>query len=339
MKTLNLDFVEQKPYAVFFNTDTTYLNLEQLKKVNTVTFNKGQEQALKLNQRINDLADINYCFRSINELLAIDGKLEGTFIDFNGVTDVKQYQIPGLNLLIRYNRFLIKRYGLNNSILNATYKNLNLKRNKHLTKSEVLGRLVYCGFSIEKVTEKNGFISFIVSKKSSPLPEQKVSEGFFYAMPRVGKNGKIIHVYKIRTMHPYSEFLQAYLKKENGYSHTGKIKNDYRVTKLGNFYRKYWIDELPQLLNVFKGEMKLVGFRPVSKTYFEDLPTEIQQLRMSQKPGCIPPYVALNKKSSVEGVLESEKHYFDYQSKHRFTDIVFFFYAIYNILIKGKRSA
>lgn len=339
MKTLNLDFVDKLPYALISRGNKT---LHALKTQTTLADDvavKGIETSIRLDRKINDIADINSCFRTINELLALNGKLEGTFVDSSSPASIRTLQLPFLNLIIRFNKYIVDRLGLQNSYLNATLSSFSLKKNKNISKAEVLGRLIYCGFSINKISEKNGNVRFLAIKKSMPLPEQKVSDKLLYAMPRIGKNGKIIRVYKIRTMYPYSEFLQAYLKTENGYNQSGKINNDFRVTKWGKLLRKYWIDELPQLINVLKGEMKLVGFRPVSKTYFDDLPAEIKELRLNSKPGCIPPYVAMNKKPSVEGVLEAEKDYFDYCSKHRFTDIVFLSFAIYNILIKGKRSA
>ena len=67
------------------------------------------------------------------------------------------------------------------------------------------------------------------------------------------------------------------------------------ATSWGKFLRKYWIDEFPQLFNVIKGDMKLVGLRPVSETYFNELNEEFRKLRLTLKPGCIPPYVALNR--------------------------------------------
>jgi lipopolysaccharide/colanic/teichoic acid biosynthesis glycosyltransferase len=141
-------------------------------------------------------------------------------------------------------------------------------------------------------------------------------------------------------MHPYSEYLQDYILKLNGYAETGKPANDFRLVPWGKFLRRYWFDELPQLINLFKGELKLVGARPVSLRYFQDIPKEIQKLRIAQKPGCIPPYVSLNSKGSVKCVLQAEKEYLEEKRKNPyFTDTKYFFKALYNILFKGKRSA
>jgi lipopolysaccharide/colanic/teichoic acid biosynthesis glycosyltransferase len=159
-------------------------------------------------------------------------------------------------------------------------------------------------------------------------------------MPRMGKNGKIIGVYKFRTMHPYAEFLHDYILKTNGYSISGKPANDFRLTPWGKFLRRYWLDELPQLINVVKGELKLVGVRPISTRYFQDIPKDLQILRIKHKPGCIPPYIAFNKASSVNSVLAAEKEYLIRKEQNPyFTDILCFFSAIWNIVINKKRSA
>ncbi|MCF6224519.1 MAG: sugar transferase [Flavobacteriaceae bacterium] len=159
-------------------------------------------------------------------------------------------------------------------------------------------------------------------------------------MPRLGENGRIIKVYKLRTMHPYSEYLQDYVLKANGYAETGKPAEDFRIPTWGKFMRKCWLDELPQLINVLKGDMKLVGIRPVSERYFQDIPKEMQKLRLTQKPGCIPPYVALNRKGNVMSVLQAEKDYLEEKINNPyFTDAKYFFTAIFNIIFRHKRSA
>jgi len=102
------------------------------------------------------------------------------------------------------------------------------------------------------------------------------SYGPIYRMPRIGKNGKIIKVFKFRTMHPYAEYLQDYVLGINGYATSGKPANDFRLTPWGKVMRKYWLDELPQLLNVLLGQLKIVGVRPVSQRYFDDIPKDLQ---------------------------------------------------------------
>jgi lipopolysaccharide/colanic/teichoic acid biosynthesis glycosyltransferase len=164
--------------------------------------------------------------------------------------------------------------------------------------------------------------------------------GVFYRQQRVGRFGKEFRIYKFRTMHPYSEYLHDYVLRNNGYAQSGKPADDFRITPWGKFLRKYWLDELPQLVNVLRGEMKIVGTRPVSARYFQDIPEDLQKLRNTQKPGCIPPYVALNMKSDVESVQQSERIYLIEKLQRPYsTDTRYFFRAIYNILIRRKRSA
>jgi lipopolysaccharide/colanic/teichoic acid biosynthesis glycosyltransferase len=94
---------------------------------------------------------------------------------------------------------------------------------------------------------------------------------------RVGKDGKIFKMYKFRSMIENAEKLAHKLKNKN--EMTGpmfKIKDDPRITRIGKFIRKTSIDELPQLINVLKGEMSLVGPRP-------NLPKEVEKLNAYQR--------------------------------------------------------
>lgn len=85
----------------------------------------------------------------------------------------------------------------------------------------------------------------------------------FYISDRIGRKGRVFHLWKFRTMVPNAEKLKASLISEN--ERDGilfKIKNDPRITPLGRFLRKYSLDELPQIFNVLLGDMSLVGPRP-----------------------------------------------------------------------------
>ncbi len=208
-----------------------------------------------------------------------------------------------------------------------------------LSKAEGLGRIVFSGFDIERVESSVSYSYVLASPSDKNYSSKKPSFGPIYGMPRIGKNGKIITVFKIRTMHPYSEFLHEYILKHNGYGEKGKPKNDFRVTSWGRVLRKYWIDEIPQLFNVLKGELKLVGLRPVSEVYFNDLHEDYKDMRISYKPGCIPPYVALNKKSSKEEVIKAEYEYIKMKKSNPYTtDFILFFRALTNIIAFNKRG-
>ena len=201
--------------------------------------------------------------------------------------------------------------------------------------------MISSGFEIVKIKEIGKLTYFVTEKIKQPVYDLNPSYGPLFKMPRVGKNGKIIKVYKLRTMHPYSEYLQEYMVKTCGYDNEGKgkIKDDFRTTTLGGFFRKYWIDELPQLINVLKGEMGLVGVRPLSLTRFNEFPDEMKARRIKYKPGCFPPYVALLMPNEEDNIT-AEKIYLDQKEKHPFwTDIKFFWLSVYNIVTNKIRSA
>ena len=100
----------------------------------------------------------------------------------------------------------------------------------------------------------------------------------FFRQQRVGRDGKVFSCYKFRSMRvDAEEFLKVYLEKNPDaaveWRQFQKLKNDVRVTKFGDFIRRTSIDELPQLLNVLKGEMSLVGPRPImpgQENYYAD---------------------------------------------------------------------
>jgi lipopolysaccharide/colanic/teichoic acid biosynthesis glycosyltransferase len=225
-------------------------------------------------------------------------------------------------------------------IVKNIYSYISKGKIKILSKAEALGRMVFSGYQIESVENFDGLCTVLLKKSEQKLINKKPSFGPVFKMNRIGKNGKMIGVYKIRTMHPYSEYLQDFLIKLNGYGDQGKPKNDFRVTTWGRILRKYWIDEIPQLINVMKLEMKLVGLRPVSEYYFNELDQFQKERRLEQKPGCIPPYIAFNMGSSKDQVLKAEEMYLNMKKSKPFTtDTRVFFMAIKNIFFSKKRGS
>lgn len=90
----------------------------------------------------------------------------------------------------------------------------------------------------------------------------------FYKQKRIGKNGKLIYIYKFRSMVPNAdEVLQELLEKsperKKEWEENQKLENDPRITKMGNILRKTSLDEIPQMINVLKGDMSLIGPRPL----------------------------------------------------------------------------
>lgn len=108
----------------------------------------------------------------------------------------------------------------------------------------------------------------------------------FFLQERIGRNKRRFNVYKFRTMVPNAEKLMAKLEALNEASGpVFKIRNDPRITRIGKFLRRSSMDELPQLLNVLKGDMSLVGPRPLPVRDYEGFSEDWQRRRFSVKPG------------------------------------------------------
>lgn len=107
----------------------------------------------------------------------------------------------------------------------------------------------------------------------------------FFSQNRCGINGKIFKIYKFRSMYVDAEQrLDELLHLNEQSGPVFKMKNDPRITKVGKFIRKTSLDELPQLINVLKGEMSIVGPRPALVSEVEQY-THYQKQRLCVKPG------------------------------------------------------
>lgn len=111
----------------------------------------------------------------------------------------------------------------------------------------------------------------------------------FYTQERYGKNGKIFKMYKYRSMvvgadEKLNKLLEEDEEARKEYTEFKKLKNDPRITKVGEFIRKTSLDEFPQFINVLKGEMSLVGPRPYMPREKEDINGYFNYI-MSVKPG------------------------------------------------------
>jgi len=240
--------------------------------------------------------------------------------------------------LVLFIDFLYKRVIPKIPITKQIYFAMTRGHNRVMSKSEIMGRLASCGFEIIEIIEHKGLSYFLSKKIRQPYFDMNPSYGPIFSMRRVGHNGKIISVYKFRTMSPYSEYIQAKMIEDNKLDKGGKIKDDSRITFYGKFLRKYWIDEFPMIINWFKRELKLVGVRPLSEDYFSRYPEDLKKLRIKTKPGLVPPYY-VDLPVTFEEICDSERKYLKlYFNKPLRTDMNYFFKAFYNILIKRKRS-
>lgn len=235
--------------------------------------------------------------------------------------------------------FIWKRVLPKLPITREIYEAFSSEKDRAISLAEGLGRLVYCGFKILDLVAVDDVVYFAAVKNGSFKPVKKFFYSPIFKMKRIGKNGKLIYVYKLRTMYPYSEFIQDFVYNHNKLESGGKFKDDFRVPIWGSLFRKFWIDELPMLINLVKGDLKFFGVRPISEQYLSLYSPEHQERRKKFKPGMVPPFYA-DLPNSIEEIELSEKRYLDNFEKNPVkTDIRYFIKAVNNILFKKKRSA
>lgn len=291
---------------------------------------------------LNQIRGINKLFSIANQKLPLNGIFICSF-EQRSTRKRKIYQkYPiGLNSLIYFTDYILKRVIPKAMVMNKIYYTITQGRNRVLSKTEVLGRLVYCGYDIVE-TKKLNNLTYVIAKKVVQLDEilDGKSYGALLKLNRLGKNGKIIQVYKFRTMYAYAEYLQAYFYRTSNLQKGGKFNKDFRVSTMGGFMRKYWLDELPMFINLVRGEMKIVGVRPLSKQYYELYEPELQQKRIRFKPGLLPPFYA-DMPETLEEIQASEFRYLRSceQNGELATDIRYIIMILKNILIKRVNSA
>ena len=134
----------------------------------------------------------------------------------------------------------------------------------------------------------------------------------FFRQARVGYGGKKFQMYKFRSMVKNAEDLKAKLEKQSIYPDRRlfKVPNDPRVTRLGRFLRRSSLDELPQLWNVLRGEMSLVGPRPPLASEVETY-EEHNYTRFDMKPGITGPWqvAGRNRITSFDEIIALETEY------------------------------
>ena len=213
-------------------------------------------------------------------------------------------------------------------------------KNRSYPRVELLGRMYRAGFEVVDERFHQGEFFILGQKFRKPIWNDDPTYGALVKLNRVGYKGEMIGVYKFRTMFPYSEYLQPYILEHEGLQKGGKFAHDYRVNFWGRRLRSSWLDELPMFINILKGQMKLVGVRPLSRQYFGMYTDEMQDLHVSVKPGLLPPFYYDEKTpETLEDVQASEKRYIEAYHKRPFaTDWRYFWGTVGNILFKHKRS-
>ncbi len=153
-------------------------------------------------------------------------------------------------------------------------------------------------FSLSGLTILSPLILYIAIRIKADTPGN-----VFYKQKRVGKNGAEFYLYKFRTMRANSD-------KVDLLTYGG---DDPRITRFGSFLRKYKLDELPQLFNVLKGDMSIVGPRPEVKRYV-DLYTPEQRKILNVRPGItdIASIKFIDENNLLAAQAEPEKFYIEH---------------------------
>ena len=290
-------------------------------------------------KRVNDIRRINKFFEAVNEKLPKGG----IFVCLAETKELRKKRIlskfpPIFNYIYYTLDYILKRLFPKFPITKNIYFLLTRGENRVISRAEFLGRLYSCGFEVIEEEYVDNHLYVISRKIKQPAFDLEPTYGPIIKLRRIGKGGKIIKVYKMRTMHPYAEYLQSYVFDKHNLQEGGKIRNDFRVSTVGRFMRKFWIDELPMIINLLNGDLKIVGVRPLSKHYFSLYSKELQEKRVKFKPGLVPPFYVDNPKTLKE-IMDSEMKYLNAYEKHPYiTDIKYFFKAFYNIIFKRYRS-
>jgi lipopolysaccharide/colanic/teichoic acid biosynthesis glycosyltransferase len=289
--------------------------------------------------RLNDIRNLNLFLEAVNNKL----EMKGYFFCCVETKDQRKKRLldkypPILNWIYYTFDFIIKRVLPKIKFTRKLYFFLTRGENAVITRAEALGRLSRAGFLIKQESFIGNRLCIEVRKYGDPIPMDGPVYGPLIALPRIGREGKLIKVYKLRTMHPYSEYIQDYVYKLHDLQNGGKFKNDFRITSWGAVCRKVWLDELPMLINYARRDMKLVGVRPLSKHYFELYKKEVQERRIKYTPGLIPPFYA-DMPADLEEIQASELKYLDAFDKHPFiTDLRYLSKSLWNIWFRKARS-
>ena len=170
-------------------------------------------------------------------------------------------------------------------------------------------------------------ISYIISKDYNSI---------FYTQTRIGKNGKEFKLYKFRSMIPNADEVLKQLLKQPKYKkewdRNQKLENDPRITKMGRVLRKTSLDELPQMINVLKGDMSMIGPRPLVKGEL-DSHNGNHQIYESVRPG-ISGWWAVNGRSATTYEKRLELEYYYCENCCLMLDIKCFFMTIKTVLCK-----
>jgi len=289
--------------------------------------------------KINDIRRMNEYFLGMHQMLLPGGYFIGyahtISTHYKWIYEKFPRYFAGI---IYFVDFCVNRVMPKLPVLKTIYFALTKGKNRVISRAEVLGRLSFCGFEIVAQTDIDQRLYVIARKVKTSSLDKSPTYGPLVQLKRSGFRGQTIRTYKFRTMHPYSEYLQQYIYDLQGLQKGGKIENDFRMTTWGKYMRKLWLDELPMLYNWLKGDLGIVGVRPLSFHYLDLYDKDLKDLRKKVKPGLVPPFYA-DLPETFDEICDSERRYIKAFLKHPLqTQIIYFYKAFVNIVLKGARS-
>ena len=331
------DWIQRE--AENFGPDTYIVNTDDGNALDTL---KGKHPVLIVNRMpLNRIRHLNTFLNKASDVLVDEGYICCHSRTSGLKRKVIEEMYPGFFGKVVYGfHYLWHRVCAKLKLTRWFYMWVTDGKNRSYSRVELLGRMYRAGFEVIDESFHDGEFYLLGKKVKAPIWDDDPTCGLLVKLNRVGFQGNMIGVYKFRSMYSYSEYLQPYMMEHEGLQKGGKFANDYRVNFWGRRFRKSWIDELPMGINILKGQMKLVGVRPLSRQYFGLYSPEMQALHISVKPGLLPPfYYDKVSPETIEDVQASEKRYIEAYHRHPFaTDWRYFWGTVGNILFKHKRS-
>ncbi|UCD19958.1 MAG: sugar transferase, partial [candidate division WOR-3 bacterium] len=315
----------------------TYLLIDNSRSLTGIA-NDGSFDCIVSLAALNDYERMNEKLGKIHRLL----KPKGIYAGYVETSEQYSERIRGrynfilanmiLLLSFIFERVMPKLFGIRHLV-----NKFPILKHHRLTKCEALGRLRYSGFRIQKLEEFDDRLHFVTHKSSIPM-NGPPCDGLFIKIRKVGLNGSTLQCYKLRTMHAYANYLHDYVLTNLEIDNNGKVVGDFRVPVWGKILRKLWLDEMPQLFNILKGELAFIGLRHLSQEFLELYPDDWRKERMNIRPGFVPPYYADCPKT-FEGIIESEKRYYRLKKRHPITtDVYYFMRVVINFLTLRART-
>lgn len=288
--------------------------------------------------RVNDIRRINRFFLGCVGRLRMGGHLICQYEPLENRRATIEQRHGGLFWPIFLLHFWWYRACPKIPFVNKLYFALTKGKNRALSKAEVWGRLSFCGLKVVS-EEGHGVGRLLIAQRiAPPITNKKPSYYPVVGLTKVGLDGQMLQTHKVRSMYPFSEFLQKQIFDANGLVGTGKFKDDFRLTEYGKFLRRHWIDELPQIYDWLRGDIKLVGMRATSPHFLSLYPEEFIRLYVLVKPGLVPPLFAEGTEG-FDAIVQIEFRYLREYARSPFrTDAILLWDTFKAIVFGGVRS-